>query len=131
MLLEPPDQQRLAAAEGYLALGMCEDANSELEEIDPFCRRLPEVLTLRLGIYQRTKRWEMAQVVAKQLAVDDASNPQWPSRLRTRPADWNHSKQQGQSCSMRFHGIQRSRSSTTTLAAIVANWEISNQRKIT
>ncbi len=55
-----------AAAEGYLALGMCEDANSELEEIDPFCRRLPEVLTLRLGIYLRTKRWEMAQVVAKQ-----------------------------------------------------------------
>ncbi len=81
MPLEPPDQQRLAAAEGYLALGMCEDANSELEEIDPFCRRLPEVLTLRLSIYQRTKRWEMAQVVAKQLTVDDASNPQWPIAL--------------------------------------------------
>ncbi len=77
MPLELPDRQHLAAAEGFLALGMCDDANSELEEIDPFCRRLPEVLAVRLGIYQQTKRWEMAQVVAKQLATDDSSNPQW------------------------------------------------------
>ena len=57
------------------------DANEELEKIDPFCRRLPEVLAVRLAVYQAAKSWELAQVVAKQLAVDDRENPEWPISL--------------------------------------------------
>ena len=44
MPLEGPDQH-LRAAHGFIELGMFEEANAELEEIDPFCRHLPEVLT--------------------------------------------------------------------------------------
>jgi hypothetical protein len=38
MPLEKPDQQHLRAAHGYIALDMFEEANAELEKIDPFCR---------------------------------------------------------------------------------------------
>ena len=41
MLLEDPDQLHLRAAHGYIQLEMFEEANAELEEIDPFCRHLP------------------------------------------------------------------------------------------
>lgn len=56
MPLEQPDQQHLRSAHGYVELGMFEEANAELEEIDPFCRALPEVLATRIGIYQRLKK---------------------------------------------------------------------------
>src|SRR6266850_1500379 len=77
MPLEFLDQQHLQAAEGFLTLGMYEDANAELEEIDPFCKVLPEVLEVRLEIYGRTKKWDLMQVVAKRLAEYDPDNPQW------------------------------------------------------
>ena len=38
MPLDSLDQQDLKASVGYLELGMAEEANTELEEIDPFCR---------------------------------------------------------------------------------------------
>ena len=41
MPLEGPDQLHLRAAAGYIELGLFEEANAELEEIDPFCRHLP------------------------------------------------------------------------------------------
>ncbi len=34
---------------------MFEEANAELEEIDPGCRHLPEVLIARVAIYQGLK----------------------------------------------------------------------------
>ena len=47
MPLSNPDQQHLRAAHGFIELGMFEEASAELEEIDPFCRHLPEVLRAR------------------------------------------------------------------------------------
>jgi hypothetical protein len=38
MPLQSPDLSHLRAAEGFLAPGMYEEANAELEKIDPFCR---------------------------------------------------------------------------------------------
>jgi hypothetical protein len=38
MPLEPPDQQRWQAAVGFVELQMFQDANDELEKIDPFNR---------------------------------------------------------------------------------------------
>jgi hypothetical protein len=55
MPLEGPDRLHLRAACGYVELGMFEEANAELEEIDPFCRHLPEVLLARLAIYDGRK----------------------------------------------------------------------------
>lgn len=81
MPLEPTDEQHLEAAQGYIALGMHGDANDELEKIDAFCRRLPEVLAVRLAIYQAAKNWELAQVIAKQLLTDDPDHPQWSISL--------------------------------------------------
>jgi hypothetical protein len=56
--------QHLNAAQGFLELGMYEDANAELEEIDPFCETLPEVLEVRLNVYSQTARWELMETVA-------------------------------------------------------------------
>ena len=38
MPLEPPDQQYWQAAVGYVELGMFQEANDQLENIDPFNR---------------------------------------------------------------------------------------------
>jgi hypothetical protein len=43
MPLETPDQQHWQAAVGYVELGMFQDANDQLEKIDPFNRAAPEV----------------------------------------------------------------------------------------
>jgi tetratricopeptide (TPR) repeat protein len=74
--LEQHDQQHLQAAERFLTLGMYEDANAELEEIDPYCKVLPEVLEVRLEIYGRTQKWDLMQVVAKKLAEHNPGNAQ-------------------------------------------------------
>jgi tetratricopeptide (TPR) repeat protein len=67
MPLELPDRQHLKAAHGYIELGMFEDANAELEEIDPYCRALPEVLNARLGVYHGLQKWEAMAEIAHRL----------------------------------------------------------------
>ena len=57
MPLEASDQQHLKAGLGCAELGMFEEANAELEEIDPLCRHCPEVLKVRVAIYQRVGKW--------------------------------------------------------------------------
>jgi hypothetical protein len=42
MPLEKPDFQHVRVARGYIGLGMFEEANAELEEIDPFYIHLRE-----------------------------------------------------------------------------------------
>ncbi len=75
MPLENPDQLHLRAAHGYIELGMFDAANAELEEIDPLCRHLPEVLMSRLAIYHGMEKWELLAVIAKRLTE---WNPQEP-----------------------------------------------------
>jgi len=69
MPLEGPDQRHLKAAHGYVDLGMFEEANAELEEIDPFSRHLPEVL------YHGRGKWELLAVVAKRLTEWNPKEP--------------------------------------------------------
>ena len=78
MPLESPDQQHLRSAVGYIELGMFDAANAELEEIDPFCRHLPEVLMARLGVYHGLEKWELLAVVARNLTE---WNPKEPGNL--------------------------------------------------
>jgi hypothetical protein len=75
MPLEGPDKLHLRAAAGYIELAMFEEANAELEEIDPFCRHLPEVLVARLAIYHGLKKWELLAVVAKKLTEWNPKEP--------------------------------------------------------
>jgi hypothetical protein len=75
MPLEGPDQLHLRAATGYIELGMFEEANAELEKIDPFCRHLPEVLLARLAIYHGLEKWELLAVVAKKLTEWNSNEP--------------------------------------------------------
>jgi tetratricopeptide (TPR) repeat protein len=75
MPLEPHDQQHLIASQGYIELGMFDDANSELEEIDPFCRAAPEVLNARLGIYFGLQKWEAMAAIASKLVEWNPSKP--------------------------------------------------------
>ncbi len=77
MSLEHTDLQHLNAAQGFATLGMYEDANAELEEIDAFCRASPEVLEVRVEIYCGAKKWDMMQVVATKLAQHNPSEARW------------------------------------------------------
>ena len=75
MPLEKPDQQHLQSARGYIELGMFEEASAELEEIDAFCRHLPEVLAARVIIYRELKKWDLMVVVAQKLAEWNPNEP--------------------------------------------------------
>ena len=68
MPLEAPDLQHWRAAVGYVELGMFQEANDQLENIDPFNRAAPEVLAVRIAVYQGLKKWELMREVAKRLA---------------------------------------------------------------
>ena len=46
--LNPQDLKHLIAAQGYTELGMFQDADEEIENIDPEVRDLPEILVMRL-----------------------------------------------------------------------------------
>ncbi len=65
----------MRAAHGYIELGMFEEANAELEEIDPFRRHLPDVLIARVAIYQALKKWDLMAVVAQKLVEWNPSEP--------------------------------------------------------
>ena len=77
MPLSPEDRIHITTAQGYLELGMCSDAEAELEQVTPDARQLPEVLAVRIGIFQETERWAAMQAAAKRLALLDPTAPQW------------------------------------------------------
>jgi lipopolysaccharide biosynthesis regulator YciM len=81
MSLEPPDQQCWKAAVGYVELGMFQEANDQLENIDPFNRAAPEVLAVRIAVYHGLKKWELMQEVAKRLAEFQPNDIQWTISL--------------------------------------------------
>jgi tetratricopeptide (TPR) repeat protein len=81
MPLDTPDRHHCEAAIGYTELGMYEDANAELENVDPFNRATPEVLRVRAAIYHGLKKWELLQVVALQLTRLEPANIQWTVSL--------------------------------------------------
>ena len=53
MPLSPDEHIHLTAAEGFIQLGMYPDADAALDDIDPFCRHLPEVLAVMFLTRQR------------------------------------------------------------------------------
>ena len=81
MPLEPPDQQHWQSAVGYVELGMFQEANDQLEEIDPFCRAAPEVLAVRIAIYHGLHKWELMAEIAKRLVDFQPEDVQWTISL--------------------------------------------------
>lgn len=60
---------------------MFDDANAELERIDPFNRAAPEVLRVRVAISHGLKKWDALQVVAAKLVEFEPTNVQWTVSL--------------------------------------------------
>jgi len=57
------------------------EADAELDRIDPFNRAAPEVLALRIAIYQGLEKWELMQEIAKRLAEFQPDHSQWAISL--------------------------------------------------
>jgi tetratricopeptide (TPR) repeat protein len=81
MPLEPPDQQYWSAAIGFVELGMFQDANAELEKIDPSNRAAPQVLVLRIAVYCGLENWELMVGLTKRLTEFQPDDFQWPVSL--------------------------------------------------
>lgn len=62
-------QRTLRAAQGYLELGMPEEALAELEALSPEELIRPEVLRIRLSIAVEAKRWEAGLLLSRQLCA--------------------------------------------------------------
>jgi tetratricopeptide (TPR) repeat protein len=93
MPLAKPDRQHLRSACGYVERGMFQEAQAELEEIDPFCRHLPEVLAARIPVYRALGKWDLMAIVAKQLTE---WNPDEPENF----IDWAYATRQAESIHM-------------------------------
>lgn len=59
---------RLHAAQGYLGLGMAQDAWDELESIEAKHRGHPSVLKVRLEVARALGQWEMVAELARHLS---------------------------------------------------------------
>jgi tetratricopeptide (TPR) repeat protein len=59
---------RLEAAQGYLGLGMAQDAWDELERIDPKHKAAPAVLKVQIEVARALGQWEMVAELARHLA---------------------------------------------------------------
>jgi len=72
--LDTPDSHYLNAAQGWLQLGDWNEANEELERIQPRLRSHPEVLKVRWAIYRRAEKLDSCLPIAtaiRTLAPDD------------------------------------------------------------
>lgn len=65
--LDFPDCHYLAAAGGWLALGLAHEAGSELNHIAPAHRQHPQVLRLRCQIAARQQQWRQCAESAHRL----------------------------------------------------------------
>ena len=69
--------RHLLAAEGYIDLGMYNEAGAELRALDPAYFALEPTLVLQLCVYAGLHQWQPAQELATALAKQDPENPQW------------------------------------------------------
>lgn len=72
-----PWQKHLLAAEGYLELGMMEEALQFLDLIPEEEISSPEVSRLRVEIHSRTGQWPEAAAIARHMVIINPEDPQW------------------------------------------------------
>ena len=73
--LELHDHRHLEAAQGWFELGNCIEATEELEQITPEMRGRPDVLVVRVAIYEAAKKWEYAAEIAKAISEFAPESP--------------------------------------------------------
>ncbi len=72
-------QKYFNAAVGYYELSMLDEAESELNKIEPcIAAQSVPVLALRLMISYSRSDWNEMKAIARNLFLLDPSNPQWP-----------------------------------------------------
>ena len=81
MSLDAPDELHLRAAVAYIELGMFDEAQAEMEQIDPSSRLLPELLATRIPLYRVLEKWDLIAIVARKLTE---WNPEEPGNF----VDW-------------------------------------------
>ena len=81
MSLDAPDELHLRAAVAYIELGMFDEAQAEMEQIDPCSRLLPELLAARIPLYRVLEKWDLIAIVARKLTE---WNPEEPGNF----VDW-------------------------------------------
>jgi len=67
----------LDAAQGYATLGMYLQSNQELEQMSPDTRLWPEVLAVKLNIFDSLKLWDLVEITAMQLKDSANGNRRW------------------------------------------------------
>jgi Flp pilus assembly protein TadD len=72
-----PFERHLAAASGFLELGLPLDADAELDEIDAGLRTDWRVLALRVNIYGEIGSWDLMREAARQLTAILPARPEW------------------------------------------------------
>ena len=85
-----PDQQHLRSACRYIELGMFDEAQAELEKIDPFCRDLPDLLAARIPHYRALEKWDLMAIVAKKLT-------EWLPEMPENFIDWAYATRRAES----------------------------------
>jgi tetratricopeptide (TPR) repeat protein len=90
MSLPKSDEEHLRSACRYIELGMFQEAQAELEKIDPLSRHLPEVLAARIPHYRALEKWDVMAIVAKKLAE---WNPNEPGHF----VDWAYATRRAES----------------------------------
>lgn len=73
--LAPPDCHFLNAAEGWLGLGDCRSALTELDLIHPSLRSHPDVLAVRCDIFTTAMKWPAVVAVATALVQVSPDRP--------------------------------------------------------
>jgi len=87
------DLRCLEAAQGYVTLGLYMQANRELEQMSADTRLWPEVLAVKLGIFDGLRLWDLVDVTARQLNESANGNIRWlviaeQARMEMRAAQW-------------------------------------------
>ncbi|HJT81899.1 MAG TPA: hypothetical protein VJ719_11935 [Chthoniobacterales bacterium] len=69
--------RKLLAVEGFIDLGMYEEAERELNELDPAYLAFEETLVMQLCVFAGLQKWKEARDLAISLADQDPNNAQW------------------------------------------------------
>jgi len=73
-MIDTPSQMILLAAEGYLELGMLDDARREYESLSANAKSCVEGLTLLMEIHRAARNHAELESVAEQLCIVDCDN---------------------------------------------------------
>jgi predicted Zn-dependent protease len=77
MNLPPAEQRKLEHVQGFLELGMLDDATQAFQKIGKEFQQLPNVLAVRFDLELKLNHWEKVCQIAKHLAEMEPENPMW------------------------------------------------------